>query len=45
MVDEAQFSEFVHEEIHSLASGANHFRQNFLTHSWGDNGSHPIPVK
>ena len=34
VVDEAKFSELVHEEIYSGAGGANHFRQSFLTHFW-----------
>jgi hypothetical protein len=34
VVDETQLSKLVHEEIHSSASCANHFRQNFLTHPW-----------
>ena len=32
VVDEAELSEFVHEEIHPGAGGAHHFRQSFLTH-------------
>jgi len=32
VVDEAQLSEFVHEEIYSSTSCADHFRQSFLTH-------------
>jgi len=31
VIDEAKFSEFVHEEIYACAGCANHFRQRFLT--------------
>jgi hypothetical protein len=30
VVDEAEIAEFVHEEIHAGARGADHFRQSFL---------------
>lgn len=30
ILDEAQFSKFVHEEIHTGARGANHFGEHFL---------------
>jgi len=32
--NEAELSEFVHEEIHSGAGGADYFRQSLLTHLW-----------
>ena len=30
VLDESEFSEFVHEKIHTRASGADHFCQRFL---------------
>src|ERR1700751_36068 len=36
VVKEAELSEFVHEEVHSGAGGANHFRQSFLAYLWDD---------
>jgi hypothetical protein len=32
--DEAQFSKFVHEEIHARAGSADYFRQSLLGNSW-----------
>ena len=32
--DEAQFSKFVHEEIHARARSADNFRQSLLGNSW-----------
>src|ERR1700682_1838186 len=32
--DEAEFSKFVHEEIHARARSADYFRQSLLGNSW-----------
>lgn len=34
VVNESKLPELVHEEIHSGAGGANHFRQSLLTYLW-----------
>lgn len=34
VIDEAELSKLVHEVIHSLTGGTNHFRQSLLTHAW-----------
>jgi hypothetical protein len=36
VVNEAELSEFVHEEVHSGAGGANHLRQSLLAQLWDD---------
>lgn len=42
IVDEAQFSEAIHEKADSRSGGSDHFGERFLAHFWDDRLGNPL---